>query len=39
MSRTRGIDLMDLEVEIDRLLMKVLEIGQLPDVEDTLRGA
>ncbi len=30
---------MDLEVEIDRLLMKVVEIGQLPDVEDELRKA
>ena len=28
---------MDLEVEIDRLLMKVVEIGQLPSVEDALR--
>ena len=39
MCRTRGSDLMDLEVEIDRLLMKVVEIGQLPAVEDTLRDA
>jgi hypothetical protein len=39
MSRTRGSDLMDLEVEIGRLLMKVVEIGQLPDVEDALRKA
>ena len=31
--------LMDLEVEIDRLLMKVVEIGQLVDVEDALRAA
>ena len=35
----RGSDLMDLEVEIGRLLMKVVEIGQLPDVEDALRKA
>ena len=34
-----SIDLMDLEVEIDRLLMKVAEIGSLPDVENALRKA
>jgi hypothetical protein len=39
--KTRGseTDLMDLEVEIDRLLMKVVEIGTLPDVEKALRKA
>jgi hypothetical protein len=30
---------MNLEVEIDRLLMKVVEIGTVPDVEDALRKA
>ena len=30
---------MNLEVEIDRLLMKVVEIGTLPDVENALRKA
>ena len=37
--KTRGsrTDLMDLEVAIDRLLMKVVEIGSLPDVENALR--
>jgi hypothetical protein len=32
-------ELMSLELEIDRLLRKVMEIGQLPDVEDALRSA
>jgi hypothetical protein len=32
-------DLMDLEVEIDRLLMKVVEVGSLHDVENALRKA
>jgi hypothetical protein len=38
-AKTRGREsgLMDVEVEIDRLLMKVVEIGQLPEVEDALR--
>jgi hypothetical protein len=30
---------MDLEVEIDRLLMKVVEIGELTEVEDALTKA
>jgi hypothetical protein len=38
-TRGRRSDLMDLEVEIDRLLMKVVEIGTLHDVEDALRKA
>ena len=40
-AKTRGsrTDLMDLEVEIDRLLLKVVEIGSLPEVENTLRNA
>jgi hypothetical protein len=38
-SKRGKADLMDLEVEIDRLLMKVVEIGTLPDVEDALRKA
>ena len=38
-ARGRKSDLMELEVEIDRLLMKVVEIGTLPDVEDALRKA
>ena len=33
----RKNSLMDLEVEIDRLLMKVAAIGTLPEVEDSLR--
>ncbi|MGP0063397.1 MAG: hypothetical protein ACLQGP_07350 [Isosphaeraceae bacterium] len=39
--KTRGsrTDPMDLEVEIDRLLLKVVEIGSLPDVEYALRKA
>lgn len=36
-SRGRMSSLMELEVEIDRLLMKVAEIGTLPEVEDSLR--
>jgi hypothetical protein len=36
-SRVRKNSLMDLEVEIDRLLMKVAAIGTLPEVEDSLR--
>lgn len=35
--RGRKHSLMDLEVEIDRLLMKVAAIGNLPEVEDSLR--
>jgi hypothetical protein len=38
-TRGRRTDLMDLEVEIDRLLMKVVEMGTLHDVEDALRKA
>ena len=38
-TRGRKSDLMDLEVEIDRLLMRVVEIGTLPEVEDALRKA
>ena len=30
---------MNLEVEIDRLLMRVVEVGTLPEVEDALRKA
>jgi hypothetical protein len=39
--RTRGRknNLLDLEVEIDRLLMKVVGIGTLPEVENALRKA
>ncbi|MHB1559427.1 MAG: hypothetical protein ACYC61_18415 [Isosphaeraceae bacterium] len=37
--RKRGQDLMGLEVELDRLLMKVVEVGQLPEVEASLRKA
>jgi len=36
-ARGRTNSLMDLEVEIDRLLMKVAAIGTLPEVEDSLR--
>jgi hypothetical protein len=39
MTRGRKSDLMDLEVEIDQLLMRVVEIGMLPDVESALRTA
>jgi hypothetical protein len=35
--RKQSSELMDLEVEIDRLMMKVVEIGQLSQVEDELR--
>ena len=38
-TRGSGTDLMDLEVEIDRLLMKVVEVGSLHDVENALRKA
>ena len=38
-TRGRTSDLMELEVEIDRLLMKVVAIGTLPDVENALRKA
>ena len=37
MGRQRSSELMGLEIDIDQLLMKVAEIGQLPDVEDALR--
>jgi hypothetical protein len=37
--RKRSKDLMALEVELDHLLMKVVEVGQLPDVEASLRKA
>ena len=36
-ARGRKNSLMDLEVEFDRLLMKVAAIGTLPEVEDSLR--
>ena len=36
-ARRRAGELMGLEIEIDRLLMKVVETGQLKDVEDALR--
>ena len=39
MMRGRKSDLMDLEVGIDRLLMKVVEIGTLHEVEAELRKA
>jgi hypothetical protein len=38
-TRGRQSDLMGLEVEIDRLLMKVAAIGTLPEVENALRKA
>ena len=38
-TRRSRTDLMELEVGIDRLLMKVVEIGTLPEVEDALRKA
>lgn len=38
-ARRREQDLMVLEVELDRLLMKVVEVGQLPEVEASLRKA
>jgi hypothetical protein len=37
--RQRSSELMELEAEIDGLLMKVVEIGQLSEVEDSLRKA
>jgi hypothetical protein len=37
--RRRTNDLMALEIEIDRLWMKLAAIGELPDVEDALREA
>ncbi len=37
MGRERSRELMGLEVEIDRLMIKVAEIGQLPDLEDEPR--
>ncbi len=37
MARKHSSELMGLEVEIDRLLMKVVAIGRLPQVEDALR--
>lgn len=37
LSRGRERELMSLEVEIDRVLIKVVEIGALPEVEDALR--
>jgi hypothetical protein len=39
MARGKKNNLMELEIDIDRLLMKVVEIGTLPDVEDDLRKA
>jgi hypothetical protein len=39
MARNQSSELMGLEVEIDRLMMKLVEIGQLPQVEDELRNA
>jgi hypothetical protein len=39
MTRGRKSDLLDLEVETDRLLMKVVEIGTLHEVEAELRKA
>jgi hypothetical protein len=38
-ARGKKNDLMNLEIEIDRLLMKVVEIGWLGAVEDDLRKA
>jgi hypothetical protein len=38
-TRGRTSELMDLEVEFDRLLMKVAEFGTLPEVENALRKA
>jgi hypothetical protein len=37
MTRGRERELMSLEVEIDRLLMRVVATGVLPEVEDALR--
>jgi hypothetical protein len=39
MARKQSSELMGLEVEIDRLMMKVVEIGQLSQVEEELRRA
>ena len=39
MPRKGGSALMNLEVEIDRLLMRVVQVGTLPEVEDALRKA
>jgi hypothetical protein len=39
MGRGKRNNLLDLEIDIDRLLMKVVEIGTLPDVENDLRRA
>jgi hypothetical protein len=36
-SRGRERELMSLEVEIDRVLMRVVQIGALPEVENALR--
>ena len=36
-TRGRKSPLVDLEVDIDRLLFKAMEIGTLPEVEDALR--
>jgi hypothetical protein len=38
-TRGRTSELMDLEVEFDRLLMKVAAFGTLPEVENALRKA
>lgn len=38
-TRARTSEVMDLEVEFDRLLMKVAALGTLPEVEDALRKA
>jgi hypothetical protein len=37
LSRGRERELMNLEIEIDRLLMKVVQTGALPEVESSLR--
>ena len=37
LSRGRERELMNLEVELDRVLMKVVETGELPEVETALR--
>jgi hypothetical protein len=37
MGRGRERELMSLEVELDRLLMRVVETGALPEVENALR--
>jgi hypothetical protein len=37
MNRGRERELMNLEVEIDRILMKVAQSGELPEVENALR--